>query len=175
MKFAAGGAVAKGAKVTVTTSGWFTSADSFDTVVGEAKAAVTSGSVGTGFFVFPQITDRTVKMHTSITAAAPLIAGIGVALDDAAPANNGEECAAIAETGIGSGDAGDVVIFGKTNIRMDPAQVASTGDVVYATTSGYFTPCDSGYWGNARALENIGSDSTGLALFAGVPFGYFGK
>jgi hypothetical protein len=52
MKFAAGLAITKDDPLTVTTSGWFTAAASGDYIVGRAKAAVTSGSVGTGFFQF---------------------------------------------------------------------------------------------------------------------------
>lgn len=52
MKFAAGLAISKGAKLTVTTSGWIKSAGSGDYIVGWSKAAVTSGSIGTGLFNF---------------------------------------------------------------------------------------------------------------------------
>lgn len=51
-RFAAGGAVSAGARVTVTTSGWFTAGGSGDYLVGRAKAAVTSGSIGIGIFNF---------------------------------------------------------------------------------------------------------------------------
>ena len=52
MKFRAGGAVTAGKGVTVATSGYFTAAGSGDYIVGRAKAAVTSGSIGTGLFDF---------------------------------------------------------------------------------------------------------------------------
>jgi hypothetical protein len=52
-RFAAGGAVAVGARLTVTTSGWFiTAPGSGCFLVGRAKAAVTSGSIGLGIFNF---------------------------------------------------------------------------------------------------------------------------
>jgi hypothetical protein len=52
-RFAAGGAVNAGAKLTVTTSGWVIAAPgSGYYIVGRAKAAVTSGSIGIGFFNF---------------------------------------------------------------------------------------------------------------------------
>ena len=51
-KFHAGGAVGAGARVTVATSGWFTAAASGDYIMGRAKTAVTSGSIGTGIFDF---------------------------------------------------------------------------------------------------------------------------
>ena len=56
MKFAAGGAVAKGRRLTVTTSGYFTEAASGSYVVGRClDAAVGSGAVGTGVFNFATI------------------------------------------------------------------------------------------------------------------------
>lgn len=52
MKFRAGGAITKDGPITVATSGYFTAAGSGDYIVGRAKAAVSSGSIGTGFFSF---------------------------------------------------------------------------------------------------------------------------
>jgi hypothetical protein len=53
MKFAAGGAVAAAKAVTVAASGWFEAASSGDYIVGRnGMAAVTSGSIGTGYFNF---------------------------------------------------------------------------------------------------------------------------
>jgi len=56
MKFAAGGAVAKGKRLTVTTSGFFVEASSGSYVVGRClDAAVSSGAIGTGAFNFSTI------------------------------------------------------------------------------------------------------------------------
>lgn len=174
MKFAAGKAISKGAKLVVTGSGWFITANSFENNVGEAKAAVSSGAIGTGFFNFPNVRYSQDMDYMSIGSSnAGLIAGIGVALSDLSPANDGEECAGVAMTAIGSGDAGKLVV-GKVNLRIDPAKVASMGDLLRCTTSGYFIPCDSGYFANARALANIGSNAVGSALFYSVPC-YLGK
>jgi len=52
LKYAAGGAIAKAAKLTVTTSGWFVTAGSGSWICGRAKYAATSGSIGTGIFNF---------------------------------------------------------------------------------------------------------------------------
>jgi hypothetical protein len=52
-KFKAGEAITKGQKLRVTTSGWFVAGCSGFYIVGEALAAVTSGSIGTGNFFFP--------------------------------------------------------------------------------------------------------------------------
>ena len=52
MKFRAGGAIQIAKPLTVVTSGYFTVAGSGDFLVGRSKAAVTSGSIGTGFFDF---------------------------------------------------------------------------------------------------------------------------
>lgn len=51
-KFRAGGAAAIGNRLRITTSGYFVTADSGYYTVGRAKSAVTSGSIGTGFFNF---------------------------------------------------------------------------------------------------------------------------
>ncbi|HNQ01810.1 MAG TPA: hypothetical protein PKN59_05905 [Syntrophales bacterium] len=51
-KFRSGAGISKGDKLSVTTSGWFKGAGSGDYVVGQAYAAVTSGSIGTGLFNF---------------------------------------------------------------------------------------------------------------------------
>ena len=52
LKFRAGAAVTAGTRMQVTTSGYFITAASGYYNVGRAKAAVTSGSIGTGFFDF---------------------------------------------------------------------------------------------------------------------------
>lgn len=53
MPFVAGGAVAADAKITVATSGYLTAAGSGDHIVGKnGQVAVTSGSIGRGFFNF---------------------------------------------------------------------------------------------------------------------------
>lgn len=169
MKFAAGGAVAKGAKVTVTESGWFISADSYDTIVGESKAAVASGSVGVGFFEFANTTDRTQAIALAVGSnGCPLLAGIAFCLDEAlVVADNGKEAAAVAPDAVTSGTASDLLLWGKVNVRCDPAKVCSAGDLLTVTTSGYFIPCDSGYYACARALANIGSNAVGAAFFDG--------
>ncbi len=51
-RFIAGGAVALGNRLLVTSGGWLVAAASGDTSVGFAEAAVTSGSVGRGVFNF---------------------------------------------------------------------------------------------------------------------------
>jgi hypothetical protein len=169
LKFAAGLAVAKGAKLTVTTSGWMITADSNDPVLGEAKAAVTSGSVGTGLFAFPPATDKADYQVHQITPADTTIAGVAIALDDNKLANTGGEAGGVAVTVLTSGTAGNIAVGGKINIRMDPAVCSSAGDPLVATTSGYFTLAVSGTFVNARALANIGSNALGAALFSGVP------
>lgn len=173
MKFRAGGAVSKGDKVTVTTSGWFITADSNDPVLGEAKAAVTSGSIGTGLFNFPTGTDKATMFISEFTPKADFIAGTAICLDaDMVQADNGEEADAVA---IGAGTSGTAQNFGVGGImdlRCDPAKVCSMGDSLTVTTSGYFIPCDSGYYQVGRALANIGSNATGKGLFLGGTFGY---
>ena len=170
MKFAAGGAISKGAKVTIAASGWFVTADSYDTVVGEVKAAVTSGSVGVGFFEFATVKDRTTGIHLAVGSnGCALLAGIAFCLDEELlVANNGKEAAAVAPGAVTSGTASDLLLWGKVNVRCDPAKVCSAGDLLTVTTSGYFIPCESGYYSCARALANIGSNATGAAFFDGA-------
>lgn len=52
MKYRAGGAISISKAITVTTSGYMTAAASGDYIVGSAKATITSGSLGTGYFDF---------------------------------------------------------------------------------------------------------------------------
>ena len=173
MKFAAGGAISKGDKVTVTTSGWFTTADSNDPVLGEAKAAVTSGSLGTGLFNFPVGTDKASMIVASFTPAVDMIAGTAIHLDaDMLQADVSQEADAVAIAAATSGTAQNFGVFGIMDVRIDPAQVCSLGDSLMVTTSGYFTPADSGYWASAKAYANIGSDATGSALFLGGHLSY---
>jgi len=172
MKFAAGAAISKGAKLTVTLSGWFTTADSNDPILGEAKAAVTSGSLGTGLFNIPTGSDKSNIIMESITASVDMLAGTAIDLTDHEQADVGDEADAVALGAATAGTARNFGVFGIMNVKCDPAKVCSLGDPLTVTTSGYFIPCDSGYWSVGKALENIGSDSTGKALFLGGTFGY---
>ena len=52
LPYVAGGAVTKGNKLTVATSGFITVAGSGDHVIGRAILTTTSGSIGRGFFNF---------------------------------------------------------------------------------------------------------------------------
>lgn len=52
LKFAAGGGISAGGRLTVATSGFFVAASSGDYCPGRAKTTVTSGSVGVGIFNF---------------------------------------------------------------------------------------------------------------------------
>lgn len=172
LKFAAGAAISKGAKLGVTTSGWFTTADSNDPILGEAKAAVTSGSLGTGLFNIPTGTDKSAMFMEDITPKVNMLAGTAIALDDLVQANHGEEADAVALSAAVSGTASDFGYGGIMDLRSDPAQVCSLGDGLMVTTSGYFIPVTSGYMAIGRALINIGSNATGKALFLGGTFGY---
>jgi len=173
IKFKAGAAISKGDKLTVTTSGWFITADSNDPTLGEAKAAVTSGSNGTGLFTFPGGTDKASILIASFTPKVDMLAGIALALDaDMLQADNGEEADAVALGAAVSGTAQNFGVAGIMNVRCDPALVCSLGNAITVTTSGYFIPCDSGYYQVGRALANIGSNAVGQALFMGGTFGY---
>jgi len=172
MKFAAGLAIAKGAKLTVTTSGWFTTADSNDPILGEAKGAVTSGSLGTGLFNIPTGTDKPNIIIESLTSSVDMIAGTAMDLTDHEQADVSDEADAVALGAATAGTATNFGIFGIMNVRSDPAQVCSLGDPLTVTTSGYFIPCDSGYYSIGKALANIGSNAVGKAFFLGGTLGY---
>jgi len=172
MKFAAGAAISAGAKLVVTTSGWFTTADSNDPVLGEAKAAVTSGSIGTGLFNFPTGTDKSNIIIASLTSSVDMIAGTAMDLTDHEQADVGDDADAVALGAATAGTATNFGLHGIMNVRSDPALVCSLGDPLTITTSGYFIPCDSGYHSIGKALENIGSNALGSALFLGGTLGY---
>jgi len=162
LKFAAGLAISKGSKLTVTTSGWLTTADSNDPIVGEAKAAVTSGSVGTGLFAFPTATDKAMYFPFEVTPTVNVLAGTGYSLDDNKCADNGEECDGVAITALSSGVAGNIAITGVIGVRY--ADVTSAGDQLSVTGSGYFSILSSGYYGVGKCLANVASGLVGDAL-----------
>lgn len=169
MTFAAGGAISAGAKITVTTSGWFTSAGSTSLVVGECKVTVTSGSLGTGIFFFPQQNGANLNeyLKLDITPIASIIAGVAVDMATKTVAATPGAADGIAQAAVSSGSSGAFAIFGKCTGRMDPSVCCSLGDQLSTTTSGYFTTVNSGMGGNATALANIGSNATGNIMFWG--------
>lgn len=166
LAYAAGAAIAKGAKLTVTTSGWFTTATSGDAIVGEAKSAVTSGSIGTGFFVFSNVENPITGFAYSVTAADAITAGKGYALNDNKLANSGVELSGIAPSAITSGSAGKIVVGGIVTATF--ADSYGPDQDLMVTTSGYFTAVLSGYATQARALTGATSGSNGTVnLFGG--------
>lgn len=168
MTFAAGAAISAGVKLTVTTSGWFTGADSNDVVVGENKVTVTSGSLGTGLFFFPQQSNNAPEMlRVDITPVATLISGVAVGIVTKTVAATPGAAHAISQSAVSSGVSGSFLLWGKGIGRMDPAHCCSLGDNLSTTTSGYFTIANSGMGGNATALANIGSAATGDIIFWG--------
>ncbi|HOO46473.1 MAG TPA: hypothetical protein PLM29_09605 [Deltaproteobacteria bacterium] len=168
MKYKAGAAITKGAKLTVTTSGWFTTAASNDTVVGEAKAAVTSGSLGTGLFSFPGATAKASFFTHQTSCDAAFLAGTAIHLVDRKQADNDLEADMIFNGAVTSGTLGTGILFGKSTLHMAPNQCCSLGDDLMITTSGYFIAVTSGNIMNAKALENISSNSTGAGFFYGT-------
>ena len=166
MKYAAAAAISAGAKLTVTTSGWFTTAGSFDAVVGEAKTTVTSGSFGTGLFNFPTVTDKAENALAFTAATTVGVAGVAIALDDNSVANNGGEADGVAVAAVTSGTIGKIIVQGLVDIRV--ATAYSAGDYLRVTTSGYFTAAASGYYTVAKLLANTASGGVGLGVF-GLP------
>ncbi len=172
MKFAAGAAISAGAKLVVTTSGWFTTADSNDPILGEAKATVTSGSIGTGLFNLPTGTDKSNIIMASLTSSVDMIAGTVMHLVDHEQADICQEADAVALGATTAAVAANFGLHGVMNVRIGPAVVASLGDSLMVAESGYLTPVTSGYYAIAKALTNIGSDALGSAVFLGGTFGY---
>ena len=169
MKFASGGSISAGDKLTIATSGWFTTAGSDDGIVGEAKYAVTSGSIGTGIFEFAGNTDgQQTGFLFDVTAADAIGAGFAYALADNKLANNGDEHSGCAVSAITSGSAGQIVVAGIATVQTDPSDNTTIGEKLTVTTSGYYTAGDSGYWIVGMALAAIGSGATGQAyIYAG--------
>jgi hypothetical protein len=166
-RFAAGAAITAGDKITVTTSGWFVSASSSYGVIGEAKYSATSGSIGTGIFYFGN-SYKSNNFTADVTATDPIGVGFAYALNDNKLANDGNEFTGVAVAAIASGSTGKIVVCGLTTVHADPATAITAGAKIRATTSGYFTPADSGYWICGHALAAIGSNSTGLAFVIGA-------
>ena len=168
-KVYAGGAIAVGDKLTVTTGGLVTAAGSEDGVIGESKGTATgSGSLVNALVSFPNATARTQNFVTALSAAgATLLAGVAVALDDQAPANNAEEFAGVAQSAITSGGTGNLVMCGITPALM--ADTTSAGDGLTIATSGYFSIADSGDNVVARCITNTASGAAGLSFVSAHP------
>lgn len=169
MKFAAGGAISAGDKITVANSGWFTTAGSDDGVVGEAKYAVTSGSLGTGIFAFASGTggQQDGFLFDVTPADGSVLVGRAYALADNKVANNGNEHSGCAISAISSGVAGQIMVAGIATVTVDPSDCVTIGEKLTVATSGYYTAGDSGYWIVGMALAAIGSGATGQAYIYG--------
>jgi len=163
--FFAGAAISKGNKLTVTTSGYIITADSSDTVVGEAKEAITSGSLGTGFFCFPNASIPSKRAQYPITCTLAAAAGTAYNLKDGQTADNGEEACGVVVSALSSGGTGEMTVGGLCQGLGDKAHASSAGDPLTVTTSGYFLPADSGDYICARAMANIGSNTLGDIYF----------
>jgi hypothetical protein len=173
LKYAAGAAITKGAKLTVTTSGWFTTAGSSDVVIGEAKVTVTSGSLGTGLFAFNNAKAAPENLLIDMTTATSIqvVAGVCVNLVTKTIAQTSEAAQAIAQSVVNSNTAGKFLLWGKGIGLMSKAYCASLGDLLRATTSGDLMPCEVGSYGGVTALANIGSGTTGAIMFWGAQHG----
>lgn len=168
-RYAAGAAISAGAKLTVTTSGWFSTADSDDAIVGEAKEAVTSGSIGVGTFSFPTAQYQGDSCVIPVTVAAVVTAGCAFDFSDMKVADAAEGCDGIVIS--------TAALSGTTNIKVNGVGLgimgggaATAGMTLAATTSGYFIEADSGDMCNAKALAAISSGSTGLMAFYGTGY-----
>jgi hypothetical protein len=167
-KFKAGGAIAKGAEITIATSGYFTQADSNDDKVGMAKAAVTSGSVGTGYFSFPNKGGSSTGLSTfAVTAADAIGQGFAYTTADNKLANNEGEAIGVAPAAIASGDTGFVVIGGGPTQGTVGGGNLAAGAAFMVGTSGYLIAVTSGHASAGHTLDAITSGSTGNVVWRG--------
>jgi hypothetical protein len=163
-KFAAGAAVSAGDSLTVTTSGWFTTADSMQShaVVGEAKYAVTSGSIGTGLFDFSTAIVDLTGIPLAVTAADAIGANMTYAIVDNKLANTPNDLSGVAPAAITSGSTGYIIVGGLVSATF--ADSYGPGQRLMAVTSGYMTAITSGYVGQATALEGATSGTAGTVV-----------
>jgi len=163
-KYAAGAAVTKGDKLTVTTSGWFTGADSDDAIVGEAKYTVTSGSIGTGLFSFAQTVYQGAPWIYPVTVAAKVeTAGVAFDLSDNKVADASDAGDGIILTTAALSGTANIAVAGIVNGCMGGGD-STAGMTLMATTSGYLIEADSGDMCNAKALTVILSGTTGAMV-----------
>jgi hypothetical protein len=165
--FRAGAAVAVGAAVTVTTSGYHITATSGDASVGQCKIAATSGSVGTmiaGGFAAAQ--NQADYFTFAVTAADAIPAGRAYAINDNKLANDDTETDGIALSAIASGDAGRIHVGGIVTAAT-LADSYGPSQRVMGTTSGYLTAVTSGYVPNAVVLTGATSGENATVMFFG--------
>jgi hypothetical protein len=164
--FRTGAAVAKGADVTVTTSGFHITATSGDAIVGKCKTAATSGSVGTmiaGGFAAAQ--NQADFFSYEVTAADAIPQGRAYAINDNKVANSGLEASGVAIAAIASGDTGRIVTGGITVATY--ADSYGPDQDLMVVTSAYFSAVLSGFVPNARALTGATSGTNGTVMFWG--------
>ena len=166
-KYAAGAAITKGAKLTVTTSGWFVTANSDDPIVGEAKETATSGSLNTGVFCFNSAIYPNRSIQVDFTLAETMaLSGVAVALNDSKVANSALEFSGIYTTTGSSGYTGTITMGGVCYGRSGPA--VNVGVPVMAGLSGYMIAVTSGYNPNGQMLATSTSGSLALMYINGV-------
>ena len=169
MSFAAGQAITAGDKLTVTGSGWFMKADSLDPshiICGECKANVTSGSLGTGIFWFPNADYKPQGITANIAAKDAIISGVAVDIFSAAAAANGYDADAVCQGTVSSGGTANFLLQGIGIGRVGAP--TSAGNNLTVAASGYFDPAPtSGDFVAAKAISAIASGSAGSIVFYG--------
>jgi hypothetical protein len=162
-RYAAGLAVTKGDKLTVTTSGWLIPATSGSTVVGKAVDTVTSGSYGNGIFSFAAGDTQAADHGLAFTAGEAIgAAGIAIGSDylvlEAATPMLGVSLAAVAAAATGR-----MAAAGMAQVRVGGGAI-NNGSPLVPTTSGYFVAeTSSGEMAHAVLLEDTTSGSLGWA------------
>jgi len=171
-RYAAGGAITKGDKLVVATSGWFKSGGDYDTSIGTAKADITSGSIGIGFFAFQNAQDQQEAFTYGVTPAGAVLAGIAYALDDNNVAATGEDTDGVAVGALTSAVAGTIALMGIAPVKV--ADTTSAGDPLTVTGSGYWSIATSADYVVGKMLTNTASGINGDALVMTVNAGYWG-
>jgi hypothetical protein len=170
MKFTAGAAIsAADTALTVTTSGYFLTADDGDYIVGRSLASVTSGSVGYGVFNFSVPNRYDLNADTvDISAKTDLSASEGLAVDFSTGevADTTDVAGGILVKGVTSGGTGKVRSIGVVSAKAGDDVTADAS--LQVTTGGYLIDGASGdiLCGRATAAANSGATFTALVNFA---------
>lgn len=160
MKFTAGAAVAAGAQVTVTTSGYFITATQGKYVVGRTLASVASGAVGYGMFNFvaPKQYDNIAEVF-EVSAKSDLSAAAGLAVDFSTGAVAATSTVAQGILIDGATSGGTVTAKAVGRVQAKAGDTVTTGLSLKVTTGGYLIDAGSGdvIIGRASAAADSGA------------------
>jgi len=178
MKYVASAAVGAGADLTVTTSGYFTTAASGDTAIfgRNLTSSVASGAVGTGLFDF----SGSKRFDVDSSAAAALVQldftsqdDLSVALSAGKFANissgdfataPGNDAGAVIISGADSGGSSKGQVQGMVSVRA--GGVVALGESITTANSGWAVKADSGDMILGRAMAASAAGNSGSTFNA---------